>query len=186
MDKIEIYSSKKKSLLLFVGSMVFVVLGIYMLRDTGNFSDHGIKNPILMKGVAIASILLFGMGIYVSLRQLIKNKLMLVIDNEGLHINPGASSSTFISWKYITGFSEAKIHSARFIIIELSNSDYWMKKEKNKIRKKFMKFNIDNYGSPFNLSAQTMKVNHSQLMDMLHKNLEKYRLSQIPLSDLKP
>jgi hypothetical protein len=38
-----------------------------------------------------------------------------------------------------------------------------------------MKFNKNNYGSPFNLSSNTMQINFKELMEILNENLIKYK-----------
>ena len=175
MEKIEIYSSKKKSLLLLIASLIFVVGGIYMFMNAENFTGYRARNPLFTKGIGIACVLFFGLGIYVSIRQLIQNQLILIIDKIGLNVNPKKSLSARIEWKNINGFSEIKIQSAKIIIIDVNNSDYWIEKEENGFRKKMMKFNVNNYGSPFNLSASSMQMNYSELMKTLNENLDKYK-----------
>jgi len=175
MEKIEIYSSKKKSFLLLIGSTLFVIMGILMVMKAENGSASRMQSPAFIKGVGIASILFFGLGIYVSIRQLIKNHLVLIVDENGLHINPNKSSSAQIAWNDILGFSEIKIHSAKLVIIDLHHSEYWIEKEQNKMRKQLMRFNFNNYGSPFSLSAQFMQINHNELMKILTENLDKHQ-----------
>lgn len=43
----------------------------------------------------------------------------------------------------------------------------------NKLRRKIMKFNFDYTGSPYNISASTMNINHSSLLEILNENLIK-------------
>ncbi|MCD0489913.1 hypothetical protein LPB86_16850 [Pedobacter sp. MC2016-14] len=176
MEKIEIYSSKSKSLLLLIASVLFVIGGIYMLLNAEYIMDYRMKNILFIKGVGIFSIIFFGLGIYVSINRLIKNQLILIIDRTGLNINPNSSSSEKIEWNNIDGFSEMKVQSSRFVIINVNNSDYWIEKEKNKLKKNLMKFNVNNYGSPFNLSAHTMQINHDELMGLLNTSLTNYKL----------
>lgn len=146
-----------------------------MVMKVGNDSAYRVQSPAFIKGVGIASILFFGLGIYVSIRQLIKNHLVLIVDENGLYLNPNKSSSVQIAWNDIQGFSEIKIHSTKLVIIEVYNSEYWVEKEQNKMRKQLMKFNVNNYGSPFSLSAQFMQINHAELMKILTENLDKYQ-----------
>jgi len=170
MEKIEIYTSKKKSFLLLIGSLLFVLGGIYMSLHPENFHS---RNPIFVRGVGIVSVLFFGLGIYVSLKQLIKNQLILVIDKIGINVNPKKSES--IEWKNINGFSEIQIQSTRIVIVNIDNSDFWIEKEKSMIRKKLMKYNVNNYGSPFNFAANSMQINHDDLLKILNANLSKYK-----------
>lgn len=175
MERIEIYSSKAKSFLLLIGSLLFVIGGIYMFMNTENFTSFKAINTIFIKGIGIISVLFFGLGIYVSIRLLLANQLILIIDKNGVNINPKKSLSESICWKNIEGFSELKFQSQKFIILNVNNSDYWIENEKNGIRKKIMKFNVNNYGSPFNLSASSMQINHTDLMKVLNETLNKYK-----------
>jgi hypothetical protein len=175
MEKIEIYSSKKKSFLLFIGSLIFVVGGIYMFISAENFTGYRARSPLFIKGIGIASVLFFGLGIYVSIKQLLENQLILIIDIKGVNVNPKKSLTEFIEWKNINGFSEFKIQNQKFVIINVNNSEYWIEKEENRVRKKLMKFNMNNYGSPFNLSANSMQMNYAELMKTLNENLNKYK-----------
>ena len=175
MEKIEIYSSKKKSFLLLIASLLFVVGGIFMLVNTEIFTGYRDRSPIFIKGIGIASILFFSLGIYVSIKQLLKNQLLLIIDKNGINVNPRKSLTESIDWKYIDGFSELKIQSTRIVIINVNNSDYWIDNEQNTLRKKLMKFNINNYGSPFNLSANSMEMNYNELLKILNESLNKYK-----------
>ena len=175
MEKIEIYSSKKKSFLVLIASLIFVIGGIYMFMNAENLTGYRARSPIFTKGVGIMSVLFFGLGIYVSIRQLITNQLILIIDKTGIKKKKKKSLSERIEWKNIKGFSEIKIQRTKIIIIDVNNSDYWIEKEENFIRKKLMKFNVNNYGSPFNLSANATQMNYTELMKTLNENLNKYK-----------
>ncbi|MCZ8145509.1 STM3941 family protein [Flavobacterium sp.] len=175
MERVEIYSSKKKSLLLLIASLLFVVGGIFMFMNAENYTGYRGRSPFFIKTIGIASVLFFGLGIYVSIRQLLANQLILIIDKKGINVNPKKSHNEFIEWEHINGFSELKIKSQKFVIIDVNNSDYWIEKEENGIRKKLMKFNVKNFGSPFNLSANSMQMNHVELMKTLNENLNKYK-----------
>lgn len=173
MEEIAIYSSKKKSFLLLIGSIIFVAGGIYIIICAESSTGYRARSPIFIKAIGIASVLFFGLGVYVAIRQLIKDKLILVIDKIGLNVNPDKEEK--IEWKNIVGFSEIKIYNTKIVIIDINNSDYLVDKEQNKIRKKMMKFNVKNYGSPFNLSANAMTINHEALLKILTESMNKYK-----------
>lgn len=171
MNRIEFYSNKKKAFLLFIGSLIFVILGIYLFINAENMTGYRARNPLFIKIAGIASILFFGLGIYVSIKQLLKNKLMLIIDEKGINVNP--KKDEYIKWNDIEGFAELKINSAKIIIIQINNPEEYIAKEVNKLRKKLMKYNLENYGSPFNISVATMNTNYNQLFKILNENLIK-------------
>ncbi|MFE3868741.1 STM3941 family protein [Flavobacterium sp. LS2P90] len=88
MERIEIYSNKKKSLLLLIGSLLFVGGGIYMFMNAETFTGYRARSPFFIKTIGIASVLFFGLGIYKSIRQLLANQLILIIDKKGVNIKP--------------------------------------------------------------------------------------------------
>ncbi len=175
MENIEIYSSKKKSFLLLIASLFFVIGGIYMFINAEYLTSYRSRSPIFIKGMGILSVLFFGLGIYVSIRQLISDQLILIIDKFGLNVNPKGPIIKTIEWKNIEGFSEIKIQGTKIVIININNSNYWIDKEDKKIKKMLLKFNVKNYGSPFNLSANSMQISHQDLMKILNGNLKKFK-----------
>lgn len=176
MERIEIYSSKKKSLFLLIGSLLFVLGGVYIFMNVEIFTGYRSRNPFFIKIIGIISILFFGLGIYVSVRQLLSNQLILIIDNQGLNVNPKKSQTEFIKWKNIIGFSELEIQNQKIIVINVNNSSHWIEKEKNRLRKKLMEFSYNECGSPFSLATNTMQINNAQLIDILNKYFNKYKI----------
>ncbi|MCD0467421.1 STM3941 family protein [Flavobacterium sp. ENC] len=175
MGEIEIYSSKKKSFLLLIGSFLFVVGGIWMFMNAENLTGFRTRSPILVKGIGIISVLFFGVGFYLSIKQLVKNKLFLIIDKSGINVSPNKNPSNLIKWNNIEGFSELKIQNQKMVLINVNNPDYWIENEKNQIRKKIIQFNFNNYGSPFLLSAISMQINHEQLVKLLNESADRYK-----------
>ncbi|AZI66169.1 hypothetical protein EIB71_00070 [Kaistella daneshvariae] len=173
MNRIEIYSNKKKAFLLLIGSIAFVVLGFFCFLNAENMTTFRVRNPIIIKIVGIASVLLFGFGIYVSIKQLIQKKLMLILDEKGINSHP--VKDEYIKWNDIEEFSEIKINSVKIIIIKLNNPEYYINNETNKFRKKLMEFNFSNYGSPFNITVGTMNIGHKDLIKMLNQNLKRQK-----------
>lgn len=96
MERIEIYASKKKSLLLLIGSIAFVVIGVWLLLEADNLTGWRARNPIFTRGIGIVSIIFFGLGIFVGIKRLIKSEIALIIDSKGLNVNPKKSLTEFI------------------------------------------------------------------------------------------
>ncbi|UIR54791.1 hypothetical protein LZQ00_10935 [Sphingobacterium sp. SRCM116780] len=168
-DKIEIYTSKKKAFFLLIASLIFVIGGIFLVLYPEEFKG----SPLVTIFMGIVSALFFGLGVIVSIYQLLKNRLALVLTNQGLYV--GIKNKTFIPWENIKGFREISIHSNSIIIIQIKNSHGVIGLEKNKIIKKTMQFNNNNYGSPYNIAASTMDISHNDLMLVLNEYLDKYK-----------
>ncbi|ASE62751.1 STM3941 family protein [Chryseobacterium indologenes] len=173
MDRIELYSSKKKSLILLIGSLTFIVLGFWLLLEAENLTSMRARSPIFIRGIGIATILFCGFGIFIGIKRMIKSEIILIIDNKGLNVNPKKSLTEFIKWNEINGFKEIKIHSTRIVIIGVRNPEYWLDKETNGFKRKLMQFNINNYNSPFNISASGIDITSDKLIETLNKYYER-------------
>lgn len=175
MEKIEIYSSKKKSLVLLLGAIVFVALGFWLVIEAENFTGWRARNPMLTRGIGVASILFFGLGAFIALKRVIKSEIALIIAPEGLNVNPKKSLTDYIKWSEISGFDEISIQSTRIIIIGVKDSDYWLEKETNGFKRKLMQFNIKNYNSPFNISATGLTITSDELIATMIEYYEHYK-----------
>jgi hypothetical protein len=160
---------------MLLGSIMFVVLGIWIFMNAYNFRGWKVRNPILTQGIGVISILFFGFGIFVGIKRLIKSELALIIDAKGLNVNPKKSLNEYIEWKDILGFREIKIQSTRILIIGVKNPDHWIEKETSSIRRKLMQFNLNNYDSPFNIAAAGLDISYKELNDKLNSYFEKYK-----------
>lgn len=169
MKKTEIYSSKKKAVLFFFASAIFVALGIWMILDAENIKTPFLRNPLMIRIVGVVGVLLFGFGMWVTLKQLFRKKLMLIIDESGINLKP--SDNRIIHWKDIEGFSEMKINSVKIIIIHIKNPEKYIDSEPNKIRKKLLNYNLNNYGSPFTITVSTMEIGYEELWKLLNESL---------------
>ena len=111
---------------------------------------------------------------------------MVLIDKIGISLNPKKYLMERIEWKNIEGFSECKVRNIVFAMILVNNPDYWVGKEKNIIKKYFMRYNMRLCGSPFYINSGCMKIknpevieiNHSEVMKMLNESMKKYKPMQ--------
>lgn len=164
---IRLYSNKKKTLLMLIGSLLFVAGGIFFVMHPESFDGE----PLITRMIGILCILFFCFAAIVFVRYLISNRLLLEITDQGLHIVD--IHKTFIEWQDISGFKEIAIYSTPIIIILIKNSKPVIDDEPNMIKKKMMQFNM-NYGSPYNLSSGNMAIRHKELFRLLNEKLIKY------------
>ncbi|WP_333889452.1 STM3941 family protein [Sphingobacterium siyangense] len=164
---IRLYSNKKKTVFMLIGSLLFVAGGIFFVMHAESFD----REPLITRMIGILCILFFGLATIVFVRYLISSRLLLEITDQGLHI--GDIHKTFIGWQDISGFKEIAIYSTPIIVILIKNSKAVIDDEPNMIKKKIMQFNM-NYGSPYNLSSGNMHIRHKELFRLLNENLMKY------------
>jgi hypothetical protein len=175
MERIEIYTSRKKSIIILIGSIIFVGLGVLFVANPERFLTLRMQNPDIVRIVGIASVLFFGFGIFLGIKRVIKSEIALIIDNKGLNVNPEKSLTKFIEWKDILGFKELKIQSQKMLIIVVKNPEKWIEREKGAFRKKLMKFNLNNYDSPFNIGAAGLDITYVELNEKLNKYFKEYK-----------
>jgi hypothetical protein len=85
-------------LLLLIGSIVFVAVGCGLDLEADNLTGWRARSPIFTRGIGIASVLFFGLGVYIGIKRLVKSEIALIIDAKGLNANPKKSLTEYIMW----------------------------------------------------------------------------------------
>lgn len=165
MNKVEIPLSKKKLILGIGGSILFVVLGLYLFTT---IAEQQIRfSPIFVKGIGIAGILFFGAtGIY-GTRKIFDRKIGLTIDENGIIDNTNASSVGFIKWRDITEIKTEQVASTKFLLIYTTNPEQYLDKVKG-FKKKLMTGNNKMYGTPLSITSSTLKCKFEDLEKLIN------------------
>lgn len=177
--KIEVPRSKKKILGLMIGSMVFVAIGIYFIVTPEKFQAVPFGTIIGVSAVGF-----FGTTFSIFLKQLISQKWGLIIDESGIINQSNALDVGLIEWRDILGFETMQVASTKFILIQTDQPDKYIDRGSNSLIRRSMKANLNMYGTPLSISTNTLKMQHTELEDILEKELHK-RSSQIHPSDEK-
>lgn len=168
MENITIYTHRIKGSVLFLGSCAFVAIGLWLVIMPEKF-DSGYSS-VFIKVAGIIGVLFFGFCGIIALRIIIFKKIALLINQNGILINPGAKGTT-IKWNDITNFREVKIRSTKLIAIDVKEPQYYIDQQPNNFKKRVMQFNLNNYGSPYAISSGTYTINHNDLLDILNMAL---------------
>jgi hypothetical protein len=175
MEPIEIYTSKKKFGWILVASTIFVSIGVWMVMMPESFCHWIPGVPVFTRIIGAISVLFFGFGIYLGIKKMIKSDLSLFIDFRGICIYPGKAREELITWNQVIKFNEVYVHNQKFIAIIIKDPKQRIESETNRLMKKLMQFNLNNYGSPFCLVANGLEVSHHALMDIVTKYFENYK-----------
>ncbi|MDR1698266.1 MAG: hypothetical protein LBR75_00365 [Prevotellaceae bacterium] len=171
MEQIKIYTSRKKSFGILVLAIIMTAAAAWMFVNAEDMR-HGV--PIFFWIVGGIGLLFFSFGIFVAISRLVKNRLFLVIDDEGIDVYPTKLSTSKIAWKHIEGFSDICIHGSTLIVIYVKNPDYWIANERSAARRKMKKFNLDNCGSPFCINANAARISHAELRKLLNDSFGRF------------
>jgi hypothetical protein len=172
MSKIEIPQSKAKLLFGIGGSILFVLLGLYLCTTIADQQTR--FNPTLVKGIGLASILFFGAtGIYGTIK-IFEKSVGLTIDDNGIIDNTNASSIGLIQWADITEIRTEHVMSTKILLIFTIDPNGILDKVSG-MKRKLMAGNMKRYGTPLSITSTTLKIDFADLEKLLKNRLNEQR-----------
>ena len=162
IEKTEIPLSKIKIGLLTIASLIFVFLGYFMFIKTGSY--FGILGMLFFSGTGV-------FGFY----KIFGNSKGLIIDKNGISDYSNTSSVGLIKWNDIIEINTIVVSNQKFIIIYVKNPEEYIENSKNKLQKRFLKMNYKMYGSPFYITANSLKYNFKKLKKILQSEFNKHK-----------
>jgi hypothetical protein len=175
MEPITISLSKKKLVKSLIGSVVFVIIGTWMLFTQPETSNPVFNNTLIKNGAAIICVVFFGAMIFLFIGKLRDKKYGLTIDDKGFHDNSSATAVGSVLWEDIEGFMQIEVVRQKMIVVYVNNPDYYIERETKGWVKKTRKYNFNQYGSPIIISAHALNCSVQDLKKMLEKGLEVYK-----------
>lgn len=109
MTEFKVYKTPWKAIKLLLGCALFVLLGLFILRQ-----------PDAPVWVGWASILFFGMGIPVALFQLLDRRPQIIVNEVGIFDR--TIHKDFINWEIIQDAYLAKVHEEKFICLVVNEA----------------------------------------------------------------
>lgn len=169
--------SKSKIWMLIIGSIAFVALGYWMLTlDAAALASQSAKfrNPMLVHGVGYLSILFFGLCLLIGIKKLFDTKPGLVINAQGILDNVSNISPNPVPWRDIKGFDVAEIHKQKMLVIYLENPQQYIESA-TAMRKMGLLANAKLVGSPWVITASTLKTSFDELLTLCQQSLKQYK-----------
>ncbi|MEM7765695.1 MAG: STM3941 family protein [Pseudomonadota bacterium] len=169
-DRVEIYRSKGKMLLLLLGALAFVAMGIWMLTLSGDDIRMGrrFNNPIFVKTIGIVAIVFFGFCAIFAFRKLLDSAPALIISSEGLVDNASGLAPGAIRWSEIADIGEYMVQGQRFIAILLVDPEPFVEKG-SRLTRMLARANAGMSGTPVNISTNALRIDHDALLSLLHE-----------------
>ncbi len=173
--KIEIPLSKIKMLFLILGSLLFVVLCIFIIMNAENMQTRKLNNPMIIRIIALVGLLFFGIILVSILKKMFSKEPGLIIDKDGIYDNSSGVSVGRIKWKDIIEIRKVKVSGTKFMLIDVHNPNEYINNINGFIKKQAMKANMKKYGTPISISAAGLKINFKKLEGILLSELQKKR-----------
>jgi hypothetical protein len=173
METIEIAPGKKKLIRTALGSLLFVLLGLWLLIFQPTIGNPVFDNAVVKYGVAIAAIIFFGFTLFYAVKKLGSKAPSLVINEEGILDNASATNVGQIAWSDITGIELVKVFKQEFLIITVSNPGLYINRQTNMLKRKALQYNFNNYGSPVAIPSAGLDYNLEELKNIIADNWAK-------------
>ncbi len=175
-EHFEIPLSKTKMILTFLGSLMFVGLGIWFLVNPPKISNPILGNPTTLFIIGIASVLFFGLVAITIFRKFSDKKAGLIINKQGVIDNSSGVSAGEIPWKDIQEIAISQVMNQKFLMIIVKNPQEYIDKVTSPIKRNAMKMNYKSYGSPISISSNALQTNFDDLHKLLIDKMNEYKL----------
>jgi len=175
-EKIEIPLSKTKMTMTFLGSLIFVGVGIWFLVNPPKINNPIVGNPTIILIIGIALVLFFGLVSITIFRKFSDKKAGLIISEKGIMDNSSGVSAGLIIWTDVEEIKVSQVMSQKFLMFIVKNPQEYIDKVSNPIKRNTMKINYKSYGSPISISANVLKIDFDDLKQLLEEKMREYKI----------
>jgi hypothetical protein len=175
METIMIPLSKRKLFMLLIGSVLFVVAGVFFLIKPATFLSPLMQNERFIAIIGSAAILFFGFCAVFAAKKMFDNRPGLIIDQLGITDNSSGVGGGVIPWNEIDGISTAQVQSQRFILVMVSDPDKYIAAQHGSFKRRMMKINYRMYNTPVCISANGLQTNFDELYNLITTQFQKHR-----------
>ena len=168
--------SRTKIMLLIVGALGFVAAGLWLfLLDDAFIQSMGgpFRNPVLVHRAGLVAMVFFGVCALVGIRKMFDSKPGLVFSKEGLLDHASGVSAGLVPWNEIVGVDVLKVQRTRFLVVKVVNPRKYVERG-GKLKRLIHQANLNQFGSPIQISATTLKINFDELVKLFNAYLANY------------
>lgn len=174
-EQIKIPLSKTKMTLAFLGSLMFVGLGLWFLINPPKSNHWLLGNPTLMFVIGLASVIFFGIVALIIFRKFSDNNPGLTISKQGITDNSSGVSAGIIPWTDIQEIKITQVMNQKFLMFIVKNPQDYLDRVTNPLKRNAMKMNYKTYGSPISISSNALQTNFDDLYKLLIYKMAEYK-----------
>ena len=177
-DIIETPFSKKKLYVGIIGSLMFVVAGVWLFSNADlyqKFPLEFMRNSIVIEAVGVIGILFFGLTGIIGIKKLFDKKAGLIINSDGIIDNSNGLSVGLIEWSDILEIRVKRVLTNKFLLIDIADPEKYIGKAKSGMKARGMRSNMKMYGTPLSIISNTLKYNFGELETVVQTEFEKYK-----------
>ena len=170
---VSIPTSKLKTGLMLLGSIAFVIAGIWIIYLSRSESSSILVFSLSLLG--FVSIVFFGIcGLY-SLTRLFDTQAGLVLDSEGIIDRSSGVSVGRILWQDVRKIDVTRIENQRFLTFYPTNPQKYLQRG-GFVQRQMNALNYKLYGSPIHIASNSLKIGFGELTDLVFQYYERYGL----------
>ena len=167
-----IRQSRTKLLLLLFASLCLTATATWLLLGEAR---HRFSYPLLVVFFGGLGALLFGAATIAALLQLIRPRLALSLNAQGL-VDHARNGFGLIPWSEVLGIGSADIVGNRMLVIRVRDPQAYINRG-HRWRRASLNMNLKTLGSPVVVSATALDIGHEPLLALCRGYLEKYGAS---------
>jgi hypothetical protein len=165
--------SKKKVLLLILGSCAFVALGGWLLSLDEAIIQSQHRSPMLIHGIGFVAVAFFGLIGVFGIKKLFDKKPGLTFNSSGIIDNSSGVSAGLIPWSEVVGAEIFEMHKQKMLIIKVRNPQKYIERG-GRLKQMLNKANYKMCGSPIAVTSSALKVNFPELLSLFNQYRQKY------------
>jgi hypothetical protein len=173
--QIEIPLSKSKMTRTFLGSLMFVGLGLWFLINPPKSNHWLFGNPTIIFIIGLAAVIFFGLAAVTIFRKFSDKKPGLIISKKGITDNSSGVSAGLIPWTDIQEVKISQVMNQKFLMFNVRNPQDYFDKVTNPLKRNAMKMNYKTYGSPISISSNSLQTNFDDLYKLLNEKMNEYK-----------
>ncbi|HXB08218.1 MAG TPA: STM3941 family protein [Puia sp.] len=171
--------SKRKLAKLLLLSVGCILLGLYFVIFQPQ--EPGILLTLPILAIILGScILLVGLFLgTLSFRKIFRNGAGLIIDNTGFTDYSSGIAAGYVPWSDVKALKVITLskYKSKFVAVILKDPDAYVRRQQNALKRKAMLMNLRNYGSPVQLSDNSLQCSFDELLAHLQTYFDRSRPS---------
>ncbi|MCX6317913.1 MAG: hypothetical protein NTW29_11520 [Bacteroidetes bacterium] len=183
MEKNVIIAHSKGKLIRFcLIGLIFFAGGLWIILTDPQVGNP-IFNSIFIKAFSGYGGVLFGvLGFWFYVKKLMNGKPGLIINEKGVYNNVVAFVPRFISWKHIASVEEYSMKAGLaspqyFVSLQLKDPNAFIAEIPNSFTRTLMRINRRFSGTPVNLTANSLKITHKELLAAIKDAFARYNMA---------
>ena len=174
-NKTVIELSKKKIALQILLAFAFMALGAWLFSlDAETIqSMRRFNSPLLVHGIGLACMILFGIFASYAIWKFFDNKPGLEIDSFGVMDNASALAAGLIPWKDVVDTGIFEVQKQKMLVVKVSDPQKYMMRG-TPLKRLLIKANHKMCGSPIVISPGALQINFDELVSLFDQYREKY------------